>query len=130
MLPLIYAGVDPDSRAKRARESLLAAGLPEDRHMHFTNQLSGGQMQRVAIARALVNDPAIILADEPTGNLDSQSADAVFALLRRVNREQGTAILFVTHNAELASRCDGIVQVVDGRIVAPGARQAAGAVQT
>jgi lipoprotein-releasing system ATP-binding protein len=83
--------------------------------------LSGGQAQRVAVARALAMKPALLLADEPTGNLDTQSADAVFELLRTVNREHGTAILFVTHNAALAARCDAIVRVVDGRIVEPAA---------
>ena len=79
--------------------------------------LSGGQQQRVAVARALAMNPALLLADEPTGNLDSKSADAVFDLLRRVSQEQGTAVLFVTHNPELARRCDKTIQVVDGRVI-------------
>ena len=86
------------------------------------NRLSGGQQQRVAVARALAMNPPVLLADEPTGNLDTKSADAVFELLRRVNREEGTSVLFVTHNPELASRCDKTIQVVDGAIV--GAREA------
>jgi lipoprotein-releasing system ATP-binding protein len=76
--------------------------------------MSGGQQQRVALARALAMDPPLLLADEPTGNLDSKSADAVFGLLRRVNREHGMAVLFVTHNEALATRCDRIIKVVDG----------------
>ncbi len=77
-------------------------------------RLSGGQQQRVAVARALAMQPALLLADEPTGNLDSKSADAVFELLRQVNRDHGTAVLFVTHNPDLARRCDTTLMVVDG----------------
>ena len=83
-------------------------------------QLSGGQEQRVAVARALAMNPALLLADEPTGNLDTISADAVFALLRQVNSDEGTTILFVTHNPLLAARCDRTIDVVDGRIVTRG----------
>lgn len=82
-----------------------------------SGSLSGGQQQRVAVARALAMNPALLLADEPTGNLDTKSADAVFKLLRRVSREQGTAVLFVTHNPELAARCDKTIQVIDGRVI-------------
>jgi lipoprotein-releasing system ATP-binding protein len=78
--------------------------------------MSGGQQQRVAIARALAMNPDLVLADEPTGNLDSKSANAVFELMREVNRQQGTTFLIVTHNLELARRCDRIIEVVDGRI--------------
>jgi lipoprotein-releasing system ATP-binding protein len=78
--------------------------------------MSGGQQQRVAVARALALAPELVLADEPTGNLDSRSADEVFALMRAVNRDEGTSFLLVTHNLELARRCDRIVRVVDGRI--------------
>ena len=81
---------------------------------NLAGNLSGGQQQRVAVARALAMDPALVLADEPTGNLDSKSADEVFALLRRFNREQGTTVLFVTHNPALASRCDKTIHVIDG----------------
>jgi lipoprotein-releasing system ATP-binding protein len=80
-----------------------------------SGSMSGGQQQRVAVARALAMSPALLLADEPTGNLDTKSADAVFNLLRRVSREQGTAVLFVTHNPAMAERCDKTIQVIDGR---------------
>jgi lipoprotein-releasing system ATP-binding protein len=83
---------------------------------NLANNMSGGQQQRVAIARALAMDPALILADEPTGNLDTQSADAVLTMMRRVNQANGTSFLIVTHNMELARRCDRIVSVVDGQI--------------
>jgi lipoprotein-releasing system ATP-binding protein len=76
--------------------------------------MSGGQQQRVAIARALAMDPDLVLADEPTGNLDTQSANAVFELMREINRERGTTFLMVTHNPDLAKRCDRIIEVVDG----------------
>ena len=82
-----------------------------------SGSMSGGQQQRVAVARALAMNPALLLADEPTGNLDTKSADAVFELLRRVSTEQGTSVLFVTHNPELAERCDKTIQVVDGQMV-------------
>ena len=79
--------------------------------------MSGGQQQRVAVARALAMNPDLVLADEPTGNLDTKSADGVFALMRQVNRQNGTTFLMVTHNVELANRCDRIIEVVDGRIL-------------
>jgi len=82
-----------------------------------SGSMSGGQQQRVAVARALAMNPNLLLADEPTGNLDTKSADAVFELLRRVSAEQGTSVLFVTHNPQLAARCDKTIQVVDGRVV-------------
>jgi lipoprotein-releasing system ATP-binding protein len=86
---------------------------------NLANNMSGGQQQRVAIARSLAMNPALILADEPTGNLDSKSADTVFEMMRRVNVDNGTTFLIVTHNMGLARRCDRIVEVVDGRIVRP-----------
>jgi lipoprotein-releasing system ATP-binding protein len=82
-----------------------------------SGSLSGGQQQRVAVARSLAMSPSLLLADEPTGNLDTKSADAVFALLKKVSRDQGTSVLFVTHNPELAERCDKTLQVIDGRMV-------------
>ena len=99
----------------RAAELLENVGLTPWRN-NLAGNLSGGQQQRVALARSLAMDPALVLADEPTGNLDTKSADEVFALLRRFNRERGTTVLFVTHNALLADRCDKIIEVIDGRI--------------
>ena len=118
LLPLYAARgrVEPGLQG-RAQELLAAVGLAEHADKPPT-QLSGGQQQRVAIARALITNPALVLADEPTGNLDTSSADEVFALLRRFNRERGTAFLVVTHDPRLAARCDRIIELVDGRIVA------------
>jgi len=114
MLPLELAG-QPNPR-QAARDMLQRVGLAERLH-HYPKVLSGGEQQRVALARAFVVKPTLLLADEPTGNLDTKSADAVFDLLHRVSREQGTTVLFVTHNPELARRCDKTIQVVDGRVV-------------
>ncbi|HEX7436141.1 MAG TPA: ABC transporter ATP-binding protein [Caldimonas sp.] len=114
MMPLLGdAGFPDEDMARRAAELLDSVGLTKWRD-NLAGNMSGGQQQRVAVARALAMNPPLLLADEPTGNLDSKSADGVFELLRRVNREHGTAILFVTHNAALAARCDKIIQVVDG----------------
>ena len=98
-----------------ARELLRDVGL-EDAMNRRATDLSGGQQQRVAVARALCNNPPLVLADEPTGNLDTQTADEVFALLRRFNEERGTTFLVVTHDPRLAQRCDRIIDLVDGRI--------------
>jgi putative ABC transport system ATP-binding protein len=117
-LPLLYRsqnGFKAGDRHKRALAALDSVGLGE-RYHHMPNQLSGGQQQRVAIARALINEPSIILADEPTGNLDTHSADDIFKLMRRFNARSGTAFLIVTHDPRLAQRCDRIVQLVDGAI--------------
>ncbi len=103
-----------DMRA-RAAELLDAVGLKEA-YAKKPGELSGGMQQRVAIARALVRDPQLVLADEPTGNLDTLTSDNIFELLRRFNRESGTALLIVTHDPRLAARCDRIVELVDGRI--------------
>ena len=100
---------------ERALAALDAVGLA-DRAAEHPRRLSGGQQQRVAIARALAGEPPLVLADEPTGNLDSATADDVFALLRRATRERGTAVLMVTHDPDLARRCDRTVELVDGRI--------------
>jgi lipoprotein-releasing system ATP-binding protein len=100
-----------------AAELLEKVGLTRWRDKK-TGELSGGQQQRVAVARALAMKPALVLADEPTGNLDTQSADGVFEVLRKVNRDGGTTFLIVTHDPRLARRCDRIVELVDGRIVA------------
>ena len=114
-LPLRYAGVTNGKR-KRATEALEAVGLG-DRIKHRPNELSGGQQQRVAIARALVNQPAIILADEPTGNLDTKSGAEILDILLDLNKEQGTTLIFVTHDAEIASRTQRRVRLLDGLIM-------------
>jgi lipoprotein-releasing system ATP-binding protein len=109
-----HGHIDPAARA-RAREMLAAVGLAGAMHKR-PGELSGGMQQRVAIARALVSDPPLVLADEPTGNLDRASSDEVFALMRRMHAERGTAFLIVTHDPRLADRCDRIVTLVDGQI--------------
>lgn len=114
-LPLIYAGIMGLARAKRAREALERVGLG-DRLGHLPNQLSGGQQQRVAIARALVTEPSIVLADEPTGNLDSRSGIEVMHILQDLNR-QGITIVVVTHDENVARHAERIVHLKDGRIV-------------
>ena len=96
-LPLVYSGVEKSQREKRARESLAKAGLPEEYYNHSSNQLSGGQLQRVAIARALVNDPAIIFADEPTGNLDTKTGEIVLNTFGKLNEEHNHTIVLITH---------------------------------
>jgi lipoprotein-releasing system ATP-binding protein len=117
LMPLMAARGRPSADAVREAESLLAAvGLADHRHKKPA-QLSGGQQQRVAIARALMPNPALLLADEPTGNLDTRTADEVFELFRRFNRERGLTVLVVTHDPRLAERCDRTIQLVDGRIV-------------
>ena len=103
------------AQRERARELLAAVGLAEAMHKR-PGELSGGMQQRVAIARALVQNPPLVLADEPTGNLDTAASDAVFALLRRIHDERGTAFVIVTHDPRLAQRCDRLVELVDGRI--------------
>jgi lipoprotein-releasing system ATP-binding protein len=116
MMPLLIESEFPDDAMKqRALELLDQVGLTAWKD-NPANNMSGGQQQRVAIARALAMNPALILADEPTGNLDSKSADTVFEMMRQVNKARGTAFLIVTHNMELAHRCDRIVELVDGEI--------------
>lgn len=115
-LPLVYAGVRAHERRDRALEALAAVGLGE-RAQHVPSRLSGGEQQRVAIARALVVRPSVVLADEPTGNLDSASAGEVLAILDRVNRE-GATIVMVTHSREVAKCASRIIRVADGLLVA------------
>lgn len=116
MLPLLAARGRPDAAMlARAEELIEKVGLKPWGH-HLVNDLSGGQQQRVAIARALVMQPALVLADEPTGNLDTQSADTIFDLMRSVSQTSGTTFLIVTHDPRLARRCDRIIELVDGRI--------------
>ena len=113
--PLVFRGTSRAERRRRANEALARVGLA-DRAGHLPAQLSGGQRQRVAIARALVTEPALVLADEPTGNLDSASTDRVMALFDGIHRE-GRTVLVVTHEAEIAARCARSVELLDGRIV-------------
>ena len=117
MMPMLVEHEFPNAEmTARAKDLLAQVGLSQWEN-NLANNMSGGQQQRVAIARALAMNPALILADEPTGNLDSKSANAVFEMMQRVNEDNGTTFLIVTHNMELARRCHGIVEVVDGRMV-------------
>ena len=115
-LPMLYAGVNKKERAERAEELLELVGM-KDRMSHQPNELSGGQKQRVAIARALVNNPSIILADEPTGALDSATGRLVMDLFHKVHEEEGKTIVFITHNNELADETQRIITLKDGNIV-------------
>jgi putative ABC transport system ATP-binding protein len=113
-LPLVYAGVPPEERRERAHGALAKVGLA-DRADHRPGELSGGQQQRVAIARALVNEPALILADEPTGNLDSRSTHEVLDLLRALNGE-GRTVVLITHEHDVADRAERVVELRDGQV--------------
>jgi lipoprotein-releasing system ATP-binding protein len=115
-MPLIKAGFERKEANKRARSVLKKLGLG-DKTERFANKLSGGEQQRVAIARAMVNSPSLLLADEPTGNLDSENSKKVFQLLLRFAQEESTAVILVTHNPEIAEKCDRIVRMKDGQIV-------------
>jgi len=116
-LPLIYAETPLEKRQAMVEAALRACGLAEDRWHHLSNQLSGGQMQRVAIARALVNNPSIILADEPTGNLDSKTGQVVLETFKKLNQESGHTIILITHELEVAKQADRIIYIRDGQIV-------------
>jgi len=118
MLPLTYdAHTSRSDRRKKAEKALIASGLDKNRWDHLSNQLSGGQMQRVAIARALSNEPDLILADEPTGNLDSKTGDIVLETFRKLNKEHGHTIILITHERYVAEHADRIIEVKDGEIV-------------
>ena len=115
-LPMLYAGIPKRERSKRAKE-LLAMVEMSERAKHMPNELSGGQKQRVAIARAMANDPAIILADEPTGALDSNTGRLVMDIFHELHKKQGKTIILITHNNELAEETERIITIHDGRIV-------------
>jgi len=117
MLPLVYAGIPQLEREEKAEQSLIATGLPADRWKHLSNQLSGGQMQRVAIARALVNNPTLILADEPTGNLDTKTGEIVLNAFQELNRNNHHTIIIITHELNVAEHADRIIHIQDGMIL-------------
>lgn len=115
-LPLVYAGIPRSERETKAKQALVHAGMDEERFYHLSNQLSGGQMQRVAIARALVNNPALILADEPTGNLDTKTGEVVLKTFEDLNR-QGRTIVLITHEEDVAKHARRIIHIRDGVIL-------------
>lgn len=115
MLPLTYDGTKVKDRAERAKNALELVGL-ENRMHHHPNQLSGGQQQRVAIARALVNEPAILLADEPTGNLDSKNGDEIMAIFQQLHREKRQTVVYVTHDMFIARHTERILHLMDGKV--------------
>lgn len=115
-LPLVYANISKSEREAIAKKSLLSAGLDEKHFYHLSNQLSGGEMQRVAIARALVNDPAIVLADEPTGNLDSKTGEVVLETFKNLNK-QGRTVILITHEKYIAEKAERTIFLKDGEII-------------
>lgn len=117
VLPLVYADVPEDERNKRAQAALIAAGMGETHFQHLSNELSGGQIQRVAIARALVNDPTMILADEPTGNLDTKTGEIVLGTFQKLNEDKGRTIVLITHEPDVAEHAERIITIRDGVVV-------------
>jgi putative ABC transport system ATP-binding protein len=117
MLPLIYAGINEADRETRSKKALAAAGMTESHFFHKSNQLSGGQIQRVAIARALVNEPSLILADEPTGNLDTKTGEIVLGTFQKLNKEHGRTIILITHEHDVAEYAERIITLRDGVII-------------
>ncbi|MEM0231692.1 MAG: ABC transporter ATP-binding protein [Candidatus Methanomethyliaceae archaeon] len=118
ILPTIYSGLNSRLRIEKAKEALKASAFPENFIYHYPNQLSGGMMQRVAIARALVNDPEIILADEPTGNLDTKTGEIIMHTLQKLNFEKGITIVLITHEEYIAQHAEKIIKIRDGEIIA------------
>ena len=116
-LPLIYEGIPAEERNIRATKALLAAGFNPSHFQHKSNQLSGGQIQRVAIARALVNDPSLILADEPTGNLDTRTGEIVLGTFQKLNKEEKRTIILITHEREVAEHAKRILFIKDGLVL-------------
>jgi putative ABC transport system ATP-binding protein len=119
-LPLVYADISREEREKLARDALKNSGLGESRFNHLSNQLSGGERQRVAIARALVNNPSLILADEPTGNLDTKTGEIVLETFQELNAEQKRTIVLITHERYVAEHAGRIIDILDGTIVEDG----------
>jgi putative ABC transport system ATP-binding protein len=117
MLPLLYLDLPVADREAKAKQALTSAGFPEEKWNNLSNHLSGGQIQRVAIARALVNDPSIILADEPTGNLDTKTGEIVLNTFKRLNKEEGRTIVLITHEPDVAKHADRTIHVRDGDII-------------
>jgi len=122
MLPMVYAGLPVAERQRRGRLALASVGLSE-KERSMPNQLSGGQQQRVALARALANEPSLILADEPTGALDTKTSEEVMAIFQRLNREKGITIVLITHEPDIAAYADRIVRFRDGQICEDGVRE-------
>ena len=116
-LPLVYSNASETELGPRAAAALRSAGLPEDRWLHKSNQLSGGQIQRVAIARSLINNPSVIMADEPTGNLDSKTGEIVLGTFQRLNKEHKVTIILITHDPDTANCAERIIFIKDGLIL-------------